>query len=102
MVSESYDENTKVTSIKTYYNFLNKNNYFLKSSARTNGKEAGDSFIGTNYIAVRTEMNGTKSPVSMAQQYGMSHSRMQLPTPLCPRADCLLERLGQTRRGSFS
>ena len=51
----------------------------MKSSARTNGKEAGDSFIGTNYIAVRTEMDGSKDPVSMAQQYGMSHTRLQLP-----------------------
>jgi len=79
MLSQEYDPTTKDTKIKTYFNFMNKNNYFLKSMARTHGRANGNTYIGLNYLAVRTEMDGKNNPVSFPQQYGMSHNRLQLP-----------------------
>jgi len=82
MISTHYDAKKDKIYIGTYFNFLNNNNYFLKSMARTHGKDYGNTFIGLNYLAIRTEMDGTKDPVSMPQQYGMSHTRLQLPYAL--------------------
>lgn len=82
MINTQYDSASDSIYMGTYFNFLNNNNYFLKSMARTHGKEYGNTYIGLNYLAVRTEMDGAKDPVSMAQQYGMSHTRLQLPFAL--------------------
>ena len=64
MISQTYNPSNRVTTIQTFFNFLNKNNYFLKSMARTHGRENGNSYIGLNFLAVRTEMDGKNDPVS--------------------------------------
>jgi hypothetical protein len=64
MLSQTYNPITKDTEIGTYFNFMNKNNYFLKSMARTHGRANGNAYIGLNYLAVRTEMDGKNNPVS--------------------------------------
>jgi hypothetical protein len=64
MLSQTYNPTTKDTEIGTYFNFMNKNNYFLKSMARTHGRANGNTYIGLNYLAVRTEMDGKNNPVS--------------------------------------
>lgn len=50
-------------NIKTYYNFLNKdNNYFLKASGKTKSKSYGGSCVGCTFKIIKTETNGFKHP----------------------------------------
>lgn len=78
-ITQQWDEANNRNYIGSYFNFLSRNNYFLKATTKTSGKEFGNSFIGSSLVAVKTEVDGTKLPVMLSQQSGLSHTRMQLP-----------------------
>lgn len=49
-------------NIKAYYNFLNRDNYFLKASGKTKSKAYGASCVGCTFKIIKTELNGVKHP----------------------------------------
>lgn len=51
-----------VLNIKTYYNYLNRENYFLKASGKTKNKSFGASCIGCTFKIIKTELSGNKHP----------------------------------------
>ena len=50
-------------NIKTYFNFLNDVNYFLKASGKVRGKAYGASCVGCTFKIINTEIDGTRHPV---------------------------------------
>lgn len=65
--------------IKTYFNYLNFDNYFLKASGKTREKKYGSSCIGCTFRIMKTDVSGTKHPVVQTQQASMSNTRLSLP-----------------------
>lgn len=49
-------------NIKTYYNFLNRDNYFLKASGKLKSKGYGGSCVGCTFKIIKTELSGNKHP----------------------------------------
>lgn len=69
LLSQQWNVEKQTSYIGTYFNFFNKSNYFLKAIAKTDKKEYGNAFVGANFIAVKTEVDGTKFPVSCNSFY---------------------------------
>lgn len=70
---------TEKFGIVAYYNYINKENYFLKASGKKNGKFKGDSIIGSSFQAIKTEINGDKHPIVANQLIGVTGNRLNLP-----------------------
>jgi integrin alpha FG-GAP repeat containing protein 1 len=66
-------------SIKAFFNFLNKENYFLKAAGKSKSSSSGDGCIGCSFQAIKTEINSQKHPILMAQTSSTSHTRLSLP-----------------------
>ena len=49
--------------LSAYFNYINKDNYFLKAVGKTKGKAWGNSCIGATFQAIKTEINGNQHPV---------------------------------------
>jgi hypothetical protein len=49
-------------NIKTYFNYLQRDNYFLKASGKTRSKSEGATCVGCTFKIVKTELNGNKHP----------------------------------------
>jgi hypothetical protein len=49
-------------AVKAYYNFLNRDNYFLKASGKTKSKAFGATCVGCTFKIIKTELNGNKHP----------------------------------------
>jgi hypothetical protein len=65
--------------ISTYYNYLNVDNYFLKSSGKTKSKDNGGTCVGCTFEMIKTEINGDKHPAVQSQQISLSNTRLSLP-----------------------
>lgn len=65
--------------ISAFYNYLNVDFYFLKSSGKIKGKDKGGSCVGCSFQMVKTEVNGDKHPAVQSQQISLSHTRLSLP-----------------------
>lgn len=62
-----------------YFNFLNRENYFLKASGKNRGRDTGDPCVGCSYQALKTEIQGDRHPIVMSQNYGVTLTRLMLP-----------------------
>lgn len=49
-------------NIKTYFNYLQRDNYFLKASGKTKSKNEGATCVGCTFKIIKTELNGNKHP----------------------------------------
>ena len=49
-------------AIKAYFNFINRDNYFLKASGKTKSKAYGATCVGCSFKIIKTELNGAKHP----------------------------------------
>lgn len=49
-------------NIKAYFNYLLRDNYFLKASGKKKSKAFGASCIGCTFKIIKTEMDGRKHP----------------------------------------
>lgn len=65
--------------IRAYFNYLNKDNYFLKAAGKSESKTSGDSCIGCSFQALQTEINSDKHPIVSSQSVGTSVTRLSLP-----------------------
>lgn len=77
MFGVSYEQGA--FKLNPYFNFLNRDNYLLKASAKTSGKDFGAGCVGCTFKLVKTSMNGVKHPEVQTQQPSMSHTRLGLP-----------------------
>ncbi len=50
------------TQIKSYFNYLNRENYFLKASGKTKSKAYGANCVGCTFKIMKTELNGDRHP----------------------------------------
>lgn len=48
--------------IKSYFNYLNRENYFLKASGKTKGKSFGATCAGCTFKIMKSELSGDKHP----------------------------------------
>lgn len=48
--------------VKAYYNFINRDNYFLKASGKIKSKAFGATCVGCSFMIIKTELNGDKHP----------------------------------------
>jgi integrin alpha FG-GAP repeat containing protein 1 len=72
-------DNNDKPQIKAYFNYLNKENYFLKSAGKSHSKSSGDPCIGCSFQALKTDLQGDRHPIVSSQSYGMSLTRLALP-----------------------
>ena len=49
-------------AVKSYFNYLNRENYFLKASGKIKGKDFGGSCVGCTFKIMKTELSGDKHP----------------------------------------
>lgn len=74
--STTYEE---IPNVKSYFNFINRDNYFLKAAGKSANKSSGDSCIGCSFQALKTEINQDTHPIVSVQSYGTSFTRLSLP-----------------------
>lgn len=72
-------QSSSTPSISAYFNYLNKENYFLKASGKSKSSSSGDGCIGCSFQAIKTEINANKHPIMMTQTYSTSLTRLSLP-----------------------
>lgn len=67
--------------VKSFFNNMNKENYFLKAVGKANPKSqrSGDYCIGCSFQAVETESIGYKHSVSASQAYSIGFARTLSP-----------------------
>ena len=99
-------KNSEKYGLKAYFNYLNKENYFLKASGKKDGKNKGDAIIGSSFQAIKTEINGYKHPFIANQLTSVTNARLQVPYIFVGlgRINNYIENLnfGVAKKGSWS
>ena len=73
------ENNNGIPTIKAYFNYLNKENYFLKAAGKSQSKNSGDPCIGCTFQALKTDIEGDRHPIVGSQSYSMTFTRLSLP-----------------------